>query len=343
MEVTILDSKYESQYNEFLLENPKNLFFVSNEYRHILKEYLQCQDLYLLLISKDKIIGILPCFIKRNEKYGNVINSLPYYGSNGALIEYSNDDRVKDLLYSSFLKLCDSYMCKAYTIITSPFEADSEYYQKKSFDFTDSRRGLITHLPVYSDNIMQDLMMLYHQKQRNAIRKAQKLRIVVKIDNSSQMVEFLHRTHVANMMQVSGKSKEKRFFDIVIERLKPEHDFNIYVAELDGKPISALLVFYFNKTVEYFTPVIEHEYRSHQSLGLIILHSMADASQKGFENFNWGGTGGIMQDGVYKFKKSFGSLDYPYFYYTNVLDKSVLSLTKETILNEFEDFYVFPF
>ena len=38
--------------------------------------------------------------------------------------------------------------------------------------------------------------------------------------------------------------------------MKPEKDYNIYVAKLDNKKIASLLLLYFNKTVEYFTPTV---------------------------------------------------------------------------------------
>ena len=343
MEIICLDQKNELQYDEFLLKSPNNLFFVSNKYRKLLKQYLKCKDYYLLALQNDEIVGALPCFVKEHNEYGNVLNSLPYYGSNGSIIEYEKNDDVKMALITTLKKLCKERNCVASTIITSPFETDLDFYRKTTeHNFIDSRKGLISHLPKYSPNVEQELMSMFDSKQRNSIRKAQKSNIKISIDNSQQAFEFLYKTHVDNMTQVGGKCKEKNFFDKVRVILNPGADYDTYIAEHDGKKISALLIFYFNKTVEYFTPVIVHEYRSLQPLSLIITNIMIDASKKGFEFFNWGGTG-FTQDGVYRFKKKFGAIDYPYYYFTNVYDNSIMSLPKEIILKEYDNFFVFPF
>ena len=65
----------------------------------------------------------------------------------------------------------------------------------------------------------------------------------------------------------------------------------VYIGSRDDQPIAALLVFYFNGTAEYFTPVIKSEHRNTQALALVIYEAMKDAvSQKGCKNWNWGGT-----------------------------------------------------
>ncbi|MCK5610396.1 hypothetical protein KAR91_51460, partial [Candidatus Pacearchaeota archaeon] len=43
------------------------------------------------------------------------------------------------------------------------------------------------------------------------------------------------------------------------------------------------------------------------------------------------------------FKKKWGSRDKPYFYYVAVNNKKILELTKQDILNEYNDFFVIPF
>jgi len=342
MELSFLDSGYEQQYDEFLLKSSKTLFFASNKYRQVLKQHLNCKDYYLLALDNSEIVGVLPCFIKENNQYGNVINSLPYYGSNGAIIEHNNDYTVKDLLLDEFKNLCNKYNCVASTLITSPFETDLSYYQNASHDYVDSRRGLVSHLPKYETDLEQTLMAMFNSAQRNAIRKARKFNVNVYIDNSESSIDFLYRTHLDNMMQVGGKPKERIFFEMIYKQLQPDVDYDIYIAEQEGVKVSALLVFYFNKTVEYFTPVIVNEYRTYQPLCLIILEAMKNATIKRFEYFNWGGTGAT-QTGVYNFKKAFGSTEYYYYYYTNLYDKSLLSLSNEIILSEYENFYVFPF
>ena len=111
----------------------------------------------------------------------------------------------------------------------------------------------------------------------------------------------------------------------------------------EGEPVSGLLLFYYNGTVEYFTPVIKPEHRNTQALALVIYEAMADAiSNKQCNNWNWGGTW-LSQGGVYDFKKRWGTTDYPYYYYTKVFNDGVRSSSKEDLLKDYQGFFVLPF
>ena len=104
-----------------------------------------------------------------------------------------------------------------------------------------------------------------------------------------------------------------------------------------------MLIFYFNGTVEYFTPVIRPEFRHTQALALVIYEAMKDAVQeKACKLWNWGGTW-LSQGGVYDFKKRWGTEDYPYYYYTKVFNQELLKVNSKDLLDEYAGFYVLPF
>ena len=71
-------------------------------------------------------------------------------------------------------------------------------------------------------------------------------------------------------------------------------------------------------------------------------HGMIDAMENGFDFWNWGGTW-ISQEGVYRFKKRWGTVDKEYYYFTDIHDKNILRWDKEKILKEFPNFYTVPF
>jgi hypothetical protein len=174
------------------------------------------------------------------------------------------------------------------------------------------------------------------------IRKGEKSGIEWNISDDRKDLDFLIDTHRENVGKLGGIYKDKNFFEIVIDNFLPGKEYKLFVAYLDGRPIAALLLFYFNKTVEYFTPVIKEEYRSLQPLSKLIYEGMKDALKDGYKHWNWGGTWKA-QEGVYRFKKRWGTSDYPYFYYTKIYDKGLLDLSKEELLSEYPHFFVLPF
>ena len=102
------------------------------------------------------------------------------------------------------------------------------------------------------------------------------------------------------------------------------------------------MLFYFNKSVEYYTPVIVNEYRNLQPLSLLIFEAIKDALKGGYEIWNWGGTWPT-QDGVYHFKKMWGSEDLKYFYYVKIFNKDILKIESTILQEEYPYLYCYPF
>ncbi|MBW2004570.1 MAG: peptidoglycan bridge formation glycyltransferase FemA/FemB family protein [Deltaproteobacteria bacterium] len=344
MHIEILSEKYEAQYEDFLLKDSLTLFYVSNNYRRLLKEFLNEEDCYFIALNKwDEVIGVLPAFLKRNEKSGNVLNSLPLYGSNGSIIEYEKNETVKKELLQAFFNYARNHHCISATLITSPFDTNKTFYDTNyCATFNDERVGQLTALPSKYSDLANDLMRLFHQKTRNMIRKAQKSGLAITDEPASNYMQFLSEIHVENINTIGGISKPWPFFELIPQIFEYEEDYKIFVALNDGMPIAALLLFYFNKTVEYFTPVIVQEYRALQPLSLLIFNAMQEAVARGYEWWNWGGTW-LTQDGVYRFKKRWGTTDMPYFYYTRVFDNQILHCSKEELTWQYPYFYVLPF
>jgi lipid II:glycine glycyltransferase (peptidoglycan interpeptide bridge formation enzyme) len=231
------------------------------------------------------------------------------------------------------------------TIITRPFEKDQELYHKHTgYEFLDSRIGMMTSLPVISASLEVDLMNLIHSKTRNLIRKAQKSDIEFWHDSSIESLHFLAKLHHENMIAIGVPPKDMNFFDTLADVFTYDKDYRVYLARKDNKLIAALLVTYFNKTVSYFTPAVNVEYREFQPLNLLIFNAMIEAAQMDYQYWNWGGTA-HSADGVYHFKKRWGSEECLYYYYTrSYKDLSKLTcLSSETLLNEYPFFYVIPF
>jgi hypothetical protein len=349
MKIELLTEDREEEYTQLVLRDERTLFNSSLTFRQLLEQVTHAEDYYLIALEDNKVIGVLPSFLRLNDKLGAVLNSLPWYGSNpGVTVDPSYPDRqqVKVSLLSAFCELAQEKKAVTSTIITRPFEPDPDLYREYTkYDFLDSRIGMITTLPEFSDTIDSDLMAIIHSKTRNLIRKAQKSGIKFSHDDSSESLHFLADVHRQNMEAVGAPAKGWELFDAISRIFTYDKDYRIYIAELDGVKIGALLLTYFSKTVEYLVPAVLVDYRSCQPLNLLIFNAMQDAAEKGFRYWNWGGTTLPSQAGVYHFKKRWGSDECTYYYYTrSYTDIShLLSQSMETLLNEYPYFYVLPF
>lgn len=328
MKVKTLEKFEYARYENFLLEFNESLFYYSTKYKDFLEKLLNVKSNYILAVDDNKNIqAVLPIMIK-DGKYGKIINSLPFFGSNGGIL-YKTKESYNLLLKKYFTLLSE---CAGGTYIDNPLSASN---QKLDYDILDKRIGQWTSLE--SKN---DILNSYSSSARRNIRKAIKESLTVEIDNNQK--DFLYETHNKNITTIGGKAKDKRFFDNLEKYFEKEKDYNIYIAKINGKKIGALLLFYFNKTVEYFTPAIVSEYRNFQALPFIIYKAMTHSIEKGYKLWNWGGTW-LTQDSVYKFKKKFGAVDKYYNYFVKINNQNIYNSTKEEILKEYSDFYVIPF
>lgn len=342
MKIELLRKEDEEQYEQFLHTHDA-LLYASLIYRKILEKYLGDESVYLVAKDNGTIVGAMPLFIRMSEKYGNVINSLPFYGSNGGVI--SDDSEVTKELLRHYIELLQDRKCVAGTVVISPFDKFYDEYQAElSPRFLDKRIGQITFFDgiTNDERLDENLMSLFHYKTRNTIRKAVKSEIVVRKDNSDESFQFLFKTHTENMAQIGGIGKEWKFFEVVKNVCSADKDYDIFVAYKDGVKCAALLVLYYGNTVEYFTPVTVAEYRTYQPLSLAIFEAMKVAIKKGYKRWNWGGTW-ITQNGVYDFKRKWGTKDLMYYYFVSINDDSILKVPPEDILKIYKNYYVFPF
>lgn len=307
------------------------------KYKNLLNKILGVNDNYLLAVNnKQEIEAVMPLMYKEGS-LGTVINSLPFYGSNGAILE-SNTEAFNFLLDYYNNKIAGDEKISASTVISNPLLV-SQNYEAITHEIKDYRIGQFTKIG-FAENHEEQLMNLFHYKTRNMVRKSQKQGLEVVVDNSQ--IDFLYDTHKQNMSAIGGRAKVESFFKNFPSVFKENEDYKIYVAKENGVFISALLLFYHNKTVEYYTPVIVETHREKQPLSLLIFEAMKQASESGYELWNWGGTW-ASQDGVYRFKKRWGTEDINYYYYTKINNKAIFNSSKEVLLKEYADVFVLPF
>jgi hypothetical protein len=330
----LLTNKQNAAYDQFLLSLDGSLFYQSLQHKRFIEELLGCNGHYLLATEDGTIRGALP-LMKTLGKYGTVYNSLPYYGSNGGVIAV--DQEAYQRLRDTYNRLARAEDTAGSTLIETPQLPGTG--TGIVHDLTDTRIGQWTEIG-FENDAGAKLMQAFHYKTRNMIRKAAKSKVDVDIDNSQ--IDFLRQLHRENMSAIGGKAKPDRFFNLIDKHFSKEKDYDIFIARKGGAPIGALLVFYFNKTVEYYMPVVKVDSRTYQPLSLIIHQAMVESARRGYKYWNWGGTW-LTQEGVFRFKKRWGTINREYHYHIAINNKNIYRATQEEMLANYDYFYVIPF
>lgn len=334
--ITTITGAGGDEFRQYILRNSRTLVYAEPRFLDLVAEHVGARCAWLVARRKGDIVGLLP-FLQKDGPLGPAFNSLAYFGSNGGVIQAIQDTHSKSALINAFYNTAADAKAASATIISNPLEDDSDFYDAHlEHDFRDERIGQITHLPL----LHEDLITRFEDPRPRNIRRAIKEGVTV-ARGATESLEFLYNTHAANMAAIGGLAKKRSFFDAIPTKMHTG-DWSVFTAALDGKPIAALLLFYFNRTVEYFTPAIIESYRNTQALALVIYEAMRDAIKRGFTNWNWGGTW-LSQGGVYDFKKRWGTSEYRYFYYTRIFNCELKNSTPSYLLEKYPGFYLVPF
>ena len=341
--VETLDRSREAAYGRFLEDDWRPLLYASPKYLELLARFLDADvRCWVALDDAGRIVGALPAVLKRHDPGGAVLNSLPFYGSNGGVVEHAGDRAVRGALLDAFDRAAETEGCVSSTLITSPFETDLALYEERfAGALRDERIGQITSLAPGGGFDPEALLASFDPVRRRNIRKAERSGFTVRSAGASGL-DFLVETHEENMRAIGGAAKPRSFFDLVASTFEAGREYDVVTARDGAEPVAALLLFYFNRTVEYFTPVIRNADRTRQPLSLVCHHAMCEAARRGFEWWNWGGTWKT-QTGVHRFKKKWAARDLPYYYYTRIGDPGLLEQTPGDLLLRYPYFFVVPF
>lgn len=336
IEVRPLDERDDSEYTEFLSKRPDGLLYHSFRYRNLLCEHLGCRAEYLGAFIGGQLVGALPIMWLDHES-GRIANSLPFYGSNGAVI--ADDPDVADRLMGEWDDRATDTSTLAATIVTNPMSTVP--IKTPHHDMTDDRINQATPLPNCAPSEVETtIMSVIDSSARRNVKKAQRVGVVADTDVSA--ITALAGLHQDNMAEIGGRAKQTAFFDLVPQHFEAGTDYDVYVGRMQDQVVAALLVFWFGQTAEYFTPAVHHDYRADQPMAAILLRALTDAVQRGFKLWNWGGTWKT-QSGVYRFKRKWGARDTPYRYFVKLNDRSILDCTPAELSERFGHFYVVPF
>lgn len=347
MDIRYLKDQDQKACDDCLLSDSDNLIYATRAFREFLHEATGAEPHCLVAVQDGKVLGVLPWFEKRDVRYGTVCNSLPWYGSYGACSIANNaNSSVRELLlsaYSEHLKNIPDLLTA--TTILSPFENHlvPTYRAHLQEQQQDSRIGQITRLPGTVTGIEERLMATFAPKTRNLVRKGLKQGFVLEVRDDDAAWDFLCSVHHENMAEIGGKPKPSEHFR-ALKRHIPAEWRELLLASLNGTPVAAVLLFTFNRTVEYITPVIRHEYRSQQPLSFLIWHGMVRGSSRGARWWNWGGTWHT-QKSLHHFKAGWGAVDMPYTYLIQAREGASALLRSDSagVVEAFPWFYIYPF
>jgi CelD/BcsL family acetyltransferase involved in cellulose biosynthesis len=334
IDVSPIDTSEEGEaWDAFLREHRGGLIYHSIRYRELLLEHLGCEPEYLVARESGEIRGVLP-LMWAADSGGRVCNSLPFYGSHGSPVADGSD--AERALLDAYNERVTDTSTLAGTMVANPFLGHDP--PPPVHDITEERISQATPLPDSADP--EALMRLFAKNARRDVRRADRRGVNVGLDHDG--LGDLCRIHQENLLAAGGLPKSNEFFEGLSRHLHRAEDFDLWVARMENSMVAGLLVLYFGRVAEYFTPAVHPEHRRDEPMSLILFHAMLEAARRGFTTWNWGGTQ-MSQEGVYRFKRKWGARESRYRYFIRINDESLLDSSAEELQERFPHFFVVPF
>lgn len=335
----------DGEYQDLLQHDRDAFLYHSPFWLEILEKTLQVQIHVLGCRRKGRLAAAFPYAISKVGPLGPVINSLPFFGSIGGMIHNGDPDAARTallLLAGALLDEATRIDAASMTVIDRPGDPFSETY-KKALDptFTDSRTTYYSYLPIPSSVSEERILSSFAGRTRTAIRKAQKLNYTVEKSLSEvDFNEFL-MIHQENMREANGIAKPLNFMKTTFEAQDQDRR-ELWVAKKDGRLAAGALFFSYANTAEYYMAALSASHRTFQPLSLILFEAMKSFSYRGVNRFNFGGTW-TSQQGLRKFKSSWGTTAVEYHYYVRIFKKDLIHWDARALVQAYPFFYTIPF
>lgn len=302
-------------------------FFYSEKYLKFIEDVLNIE------ISSIKINNTNAMhYASKHGSLGTVINSLPFFGSfGGPLYKTPSDLKIINDQLNTIIADSDPF---SFLVVENPFyPIDSNLV--KRFVEVDNRIFQYSELPNNSDILIN----LVEPSTRRNIKKS--MRNNIKVSFSDPSYEFNMKWHKISMERKNVKTKPESFYQKLNDHFEYGKEYAIYHAYMENEKIASLLIFYCNKSVEYFIPAYNPDFLNLEPMSLIIYQAMIDAIDKGYKTWNWGGIHPNAKS-VYKFKKKWFTKELPYRYLMYLKDSNNFKLSSNHT-NEYGFFYFFPY
>lgn len=333
MEVLGLRPDGDEEYEDFVRAHPQALLYHSARFRDFLVDLLGCEPCYGVARAQGRIRGVLPLMAAAGPR-GRVLNSLPYYGSNGGIL--AADAEARAALVAWYGDCVASEGVAAATMIGNPLDPSEP---APAHDVSDVRVGCMTPL-AGAGGTDERLLAIIDGSARRNVAKAARSGVAVEVDNGA--FDALEEMHRAGMESIGGRPKTPAFFRAVPRCFRAGDDYDLYVARIGNEIVAALLVFFYGAVAEYYVPATRAESRSEQPMAAILHRAMVDAMGRGLAQWNWGGSW-VSQENLIRFKTKWGGRPREYRYWTSISDPELLSAGPDELLEAYPGFFVVPF
>lgn len=298
--ITGLSADRQAEWDAYVASHPEGTLFHTVAWRGAVRDAFGHQDIYLVAIREDRIVGALPMFLMASRIAGRILVSVPY-GVGGGII--ADDHAATAGLFDAAKRIAHERRCSA-------IDLRSERAVLPDLPVVDRYVGFRREMPDHAGDVPGWLPRKARAAARNARRK---YRLTVSFGD-----EHLHKAwtlYSISMRRLASLTYPLAFFERLLAHTPDRHWVSI--VQWNGRSVAGLVTFLFkDRVMPYFIGTTD-DARQCSAANLIYLTAMERGVECGYRIFDFGRS---RRDntGSYDFKRFNGFQPRPlgYQYYT---------------------------
>jgi FemAB-related protein (PEP-CTERM system-associated) len=280
------EARDRAAWDAFVFAHPQGTFFHRIGWREIFADEFRLTPRYLVCERGPILTGILPLVHQKSLLFGNALISAPFCVEGGPLALDEESEQALD--------------AAAKDVLTETRAAHLEFRSRKATraDWTARRDLYATFRRPISDNHDANLKDI-PRKQRAVVRKTLTGGLTSDVD---ERVNRFFPVYAESVRNLGTPVFAKSYFERLKKTFGPDCDM---VVVLDaGKPVSAVMNFYFGKTVLPYYGGGTFEARRSGANDFLYWEVIRRAAERGFREFDFGRS--KAGTGAFAFKHNWG-------------------------------------
>jgi FemAB-related protein (PEP-CTERM system-associated) len=274
----------------YVESHPEGTYFHLPQWQAVIKESLGHHPFYIF--ARDdarKLCGVLPLFRIGSALTGSRLVSLPFSTACGPMADSSD---TTEALVEKAKSLRDETGCRYLEIRTTrPLWLGlevSEFFHTYVLDLSESR------------SVWEGV----DRRARQAVAKARKQGVVVRVDDSERGLELFYQMNLRNKRGLGSPTYPIQFFKAMRQHMNG--NFRIYLAEVEGKVVAGAAVTSFKGVTDYGCAASDSTYEKYRPNDAVTWQAIEDSGNEGCRCFDLGKTNSDNAS-LAQFKKKWGA------------------------------------
>jgi hypothetical protein len=311
------DPESDREVGEFLASCGTSFAQQTTHWRNVITRIDCDEPVWLGCRSGGRLVGVLPAY-RFAGPLGAIMCTVPQPGALGGAAVVPNEEReaVFEALLVAFTAHAEALGCDLATAITNPFWPDRDLYERY-FQPDYVLENVLQALSLSDDVAADGELPRASASLRRNLRRARVEGIWVDEEQSAANLEEWIEMHVARQTEIGVTPLPRELFCAAFEHMVPNDRARFFfVRTASGEMAAGGLYLHGGRVVDAFMPSICSKHANLRPGHLLAWHSIRWARRRGYAFYNWQASppGG----GVHRFKRQWGSREFPYCYLTRV-------------------------